>query len=617
MVHTEDDHSQNADSVKRVEDGTQSTSSAAGTPEPPLQQSHQDDGGMVKERIGMTQAKNEADTVATNDDEEPQRSKGTTAIIMLALGIAVFLAAIDVTIITTALPSISEHFGSTAGYTWIGSAYLLGNAASTPLWGKFSDIWGRKPVLLIANVVFFIGSLLAGVAVNIGMLIVARAIQGVGGGGLVILVNICIGDLFSMRKRSAYYGIIGGVWAIASALGPIMGGAFSQFVTWRWCFYINLPLDGIAFVIIFFFLDLHNPRTPLWEGIKAIDWLGALLITGGTVMFLLGLEFGGITHPWKSATVLCLIVFGAFTIFIFFLNEWKLAKYPIIPLRIFQHRSNLAALGVCFCHGANFVAASYFLPLYFQVVLGATPILSGVYYLPTVLALSFASAGVGVLIRKTGLYLPPIWAGMALMTLGTGLFIDLTPTSSWAKIILYQAVAGIGVGPNFQSPLIALQSGISPRDIASATATFGFTRNLGTAISVVIGTVVFQNVMESHTAELTAAVGGRTAAQLSGANAVANVGVANALPEVQRDVVRTAFAASLSKMWIMYTVIAFVGLVSGLFIRKNQLRREHKELKQGLEGEVERKKEADEARRIRKEETKRQSGKLDGIAEKV
>jgi hypothetical protein len=172
-------------------------------------------------------------------DPEASRTKLQTTIIMASLGASVFLAALDTTIITTALPTISEYFHSNAGYTWIGSAYLLANAASTPSWGKFSDIWGRKPVLLIAAAIFFIGSLLAAVSVSIAMLIAARAIQGIGGGGLIILVNICISDLFSMRNRGPYFGIIGMVWAFASAVGPILGGVFTQKVSWRWCFYIN------------------------------------------------------------------------------------------------------------------------------------------------------------------------------------------------------------------------------------------------------------------------------------------------------------------------------------------------------------------------------------------
>jgi fucose permease len=173
---------------------------------------------------------------------EETRTTLETFVIMASLCASVFLAALDTTIITTALPTISEYFQSDAGYTWIGSAYLLANAASTPSWGKFSDIWGRKPVLLLAAAVFFVGSLLAGVSVSIGMLIAARAIQGIGGGGLIILSNICISDLFSMRNRGKYFGIIGMVWALASAIGPLLGGVFTQQVRWVWNWVANTNL---------------------------------------------------------------------------------------------------------------------------------------------------------------------------------------------------------------------------------------------------------------------------------------------------------------------------------------------------------------------------------------
>ena len=223
-------------------------------------------------------------------------------IIMFSLCLALFLAALDVTIITTALPTIAEVFKATAAdYTWIGSAYLLANAASTPLWGKISDIWGRKPIILLANFVFMIGSLVCALAHSIGMLIGGRVIQGIGGGGLIILVNICISDLFSMRDRAKYYGIVGMTWAIASALGPVLGGLFTQKVSWRWCFYINLPLDGAALINLFVFLKIDTPKTPFVAGMKAIDWVGVVTIVGGVVAFLFGMESGGATHPWGSA----------------------------------------------------------------------------------------------------------------------------------------------------------------------------------------------------------------------------------------------------------------------------------------------------------------------------
>ncbi|KAF2498804.1 MFS multidrug transporter-like protein [Lophium mytilinum] len=544
-------------------------------------------------------------------EEKPARSKLKVALIMFALGLAVFLAAIDITIITTALPTISEHFHSSAGYTWIGSSYLLASAASTPIWGKISDIWGRKPILLIANVVFFVGSLIAGLSINIGMLITARAIQGIGGGGLIVLVNICISDLFSMRERGAYFGIIGGVWAIASSLGPIVGGAFTEKVSWRWCFYINLPIDGVALIIIFLILDLHTPRTPLWEGLKAIDWLGSLSMVGGTLMFLFGLEFGGVSYPWSSATVICLLIFGVFTVALFFLIQARIAPYPIMPLPIFSARSNMAALGVCFFHAFVFISGSYYLPLYFQAVLGATPLLSGVYLLPTALSLSFSSIFTGIFIKKTGKYLPPIWTGFFFMTLGFGLFIDLAPGSSWAKIIIYQIIAGIGVGPNFQAPLIALQSLVAPRDIATATATFGFVRSLGTAISVVIGNVVFQNEMKKRSGMLSKALNPGIAKALSGGQAGANVAIINALPRPQREVAREAFADSLSIMWIMYVVFAAVGLLVAFMISKNVLSRQHVETKTGMEGEMERRRER-ENEKVRKREKK-----ADNVEEKA
>lgn len=518
-------------------------------------------------------------------DDKPQRSKGKLALIMLALGMAVFLAALDVTIVTTALPTISEEFDSIAGYTWVGSAFLLANAASIPSWGKVSDIFGRKPMLLVANIIFMVGSLIAALSYSIGMLIAARAIQGLGAGGLIILVNICIGDLFSLRIRGAFYGIIGGVWAVASAIGPIIGGAFTQNVTWRWCFYINLPLDGIAFFILLFFLDLKTPKTPLMEGIKAIDWVGSFLVVTATLLFLFGLQYGGVTFPWDSAIVLCLLIIGVFTFVLFILWEWRFPKYPIMPLGLFTKRTNIATLGVVFFHGIVFISGSYYLPLYFQASLGATPILSGVYLLPTCLALSVGSLGSGVLIAKTGMFLPPILFGLSMMTLGAGLFINLAANSSWAKIILYQIVIGLGIGPLFQAPIIALQAHINPRDVGTATATLGFIRQLATTTGVVIGQVVFQNQMAKKYGSLEAAVGPQLANTLAGGAAGAETEIINQLPDAAKSVVQTDVADSLSTMWIMFTCLAAAGLICGLFIQRRKLTREHEETVTGLEAE--------------------------------
>ncbi|KAK7995900.1 major facilitator superfamily transporter [Apiospora marii] len=513
---------------------------------------------------------------------EAGRTKLETTLIMAALCSALFLAALDVTIVATAVPTIVQEFASPVGYTWVGSAYLLANAALVPSWGKLSDIFGRKALLLGAVAIFWIGSLICALSNSMGMLIAARAIQGAGGGGIVVLVNICISDLFSMRTRGIYYGVLGMVWAIASAIGPVLGGVFTSKVTWRWCFYVNLPISAVGFAILVFVLKLHNPKTPLREGLAAIDWLGSLLIIGGTLMFLFGLEFGDVMYPWNSAAVICLIVFGIFTIGLFFVVETRIAKYPVIPLSLFKNRANVAAFAVSFCHGFCFISGSYYLPLYFQAVLGANALLSGVYILPYALSLSFVSAGTGVWMKKTGQYLPPIIFGMAVMTLGFGLFIDLDTSYNWAKIIIFQIVAGIGTGPNFQSPLIALQSSVEPHNIASATSAFGFVRQLATSISVVIGGVVFQNQMQKQHPQLLAALGPKLADQLSGGSAGGNVAVVAALQGEPGAVAKGAYWNSLQTMYIMYTCFAALGLLLSPLIGQKKLSKEHTEHKTGL-----------------------------------
>lgn len=398
------------------------------------------------------------------------------------------------------------------------------------------------------------------------------------------------------------------VWAVASGVGPVLGGVFTQYVTWRWCFYINLPCDGAAFIVLFLFLDIETPKTPIIAGLKAVDWLGSLTIVGGTIMFLFGLEYGGVSYPWSSPTVICLLVFGLVTIGIFFLIEWKVAKYPLIPLRLFSRRSNVAALLTCFMHGFVFISGSYYLPFYFQAVLGATPLLSGIYLFPFVISLSLVSAITGVFIRKTGQYLPPIWFGMFFMTLGFGLFINFPPYASWPRLIIYQIIAGMGVGPNFQAPLIALQSLVAPRDIASATATFGFIRNLATSISVVIGGVIFQNGMQKRLPTLLAALPANVASQLGTGSVGANSGIAEHLTGDQRAVVDQVYTDSLMTMWIFYTVVGAVGLACSFAIGKNKLSTTHEVTKTGLDVQEEGRRERREQKRAgRASEERRKS----------
>lgn len=299
-------------------------------------------------------------------------------------------------------------------------------------------------------------------------------------------------------------------------------------------------------------------------------------------MFLLGMEGAGVTQPWDSAYTLCLIIFGVLTMGLFVLVEWKVAKYPVIPLRLFTNTTILACLGVTVFHGFVSIAEYYYLPLYFQTVLSAGPILSGVYVFPLVLSLSFSSAVSGLVIKKTGRYREPIWFGLCMMTLGTGLFIDLGPTANWAKIIVFQIVAGIGLGPNYQGPLIALQSQVRGHDIAVGTATFGFARQLSTSISIILGGVILQNELAKQKSTLEAALGESLASQIAHSSFGSTTDELRRLPAAQKAVFNHVFASSMRKIWIFYTALAGAGLAVSVFIGTTVLSKTHEKTRVGI-----------------------------------
>ncbi|KAI8713502.1 MFS domain-containing protein [Fusarium sp. LHS14.1] len=523
----------------------------------------------------------------SNDESAPstpksKKSLAQIATVMTALCACVFLAALEVTIVSTALPTIASHFASDSGYTWIGTSFVLAHTASTPSWGKISDIWGRKPILLIANVIFFGGSLICALVDDLAAFIAGRAIQGLGAAGMQTMVNICISDMFSQRDRGLYYGLTSIVWAVASGVGPVLGGAFTDRLNWRWCFWINLPITAAVFVLLILTLKLPSPNTPVWAGLKAIDWPGSFLIIGGTLMLLLGLYLGGVYEPWNSAPVVCLILFGIITAGLFILNEWKLAEYPVIPVHLFKTWSSAAAYAVTFFHAFVFMGVAYYLPLYFQAVLLASPLRSGLYLLPFILSITVTAAATGAYIQLSGKYLPAVHIGLVIMTLGIGLMIGLDLDLNWSKLIPFQIVSGIGVGMNFEGPLLAVQTVVPHKDVAAATTAMSFVRTIATAISVVIGGVLFQNEMKGKRQTLVDGLGPQLARFFDGATASASVDLVKTLPPEQQLVVRRAFFYSLDSMWIMYTAFSGVGLFLGFFIRAQHLSKEHEAAELGI-----------------------------------
>ncbi|PWY93130.1 putative MFS transporter [Aspergillus sclerotioniger CBS 115572] len=503
-----------------------------------------------------------------------QPSKSTIAWTMLSLCLSVMLSALDLTIVTTAVPAIVSTFKSAAGYTWVGSAYTLAYASITPVWGSVADIWGRKPIMLISVAIFLVGSLLCALAPHMNALLVGRAVQGLGASGMGIMVNIIVSDMFSLRDRGLYLAITSLVWAVGSTVGPVLGGVFVTKLSWRWCFWINLPVGAISFTVLLICLKVPNPKTPIAAGLKVIHWTGSLLIIGGALMILLALDFSDVVYSWSSATVICLLVFGTVVMGLFIVNEWKLATNPIIPFWLFASPSRAAPYVVFACNSYVFIGLAYYLPLYAQSVLGATALTSGLYLLPLIVSCSLAAAAAGIFMQQTGKYLPVMYIAQVLLVLGSGLLIGLHFETNITRLIIFQALAGVGVGMNIEAPILAAQAATTVRDTAAVTATMGFVRSLATAVSVVIGGVVFQNQMNAVNGDLAEQIGVQLAGKFNGDLASSNVELIGSLEGDQQVLVRKTYFGALRTVWIMY--VAFAGLASllSLFVRAHDLRSE-------------------------------------------
>ncbi|KAH8658237.1 putative MFS transporter [Xylariales sp. PMI_506] len=504
----------------------------------------------------------------------PLSSAGAITLLMAPLCIAVLLSALDLTVITPVIPSIAGSFAGGGGndFVWIGAAFILASTASTPIWGAISDIWGRRPVLLLALALFLAGSAVCGAAPRMSALIAGRAVQGLGSAGAGALVNIIICDSFSLRDRGLYLALTSAVWAVGSAVGPIIGGVFATRLSWRWCFWINLPLGAVVMVVIFFFLRLPTPKTPVMAGLKAIDWPGSLLIVGSAIMVLLGLEFGDVIFPWSSATIVCLLVFGVVVIVIFITNEWKFAANPVIPLRLFSQRSSAAAYVVYACNFYVLIGLSYYVPLYSQSVLGSNALESGVHLLPLIVSSSLSAACTGALIQKTGKYLFLMYTSQVVLVLGVGLMLAISFGESPTKLIIFEIITGIGCGMNIEPPLLAAQAATTVLDTAAVVTTMSFIRSIFTAVAIVVGGVILQDRMDALNGNLVRELGAQIAENFTGTLAATNVNLIDSLTTAQQVVVRETYFHSLRSVWLMLTVATGVGLVASLAVRAHHLK---------------------------------------------
>ncbi|KAE9409561.1 MFS amino acid permease [Gymnopus androsaceus JB14] len=480
------------------------------------------------------------------------------SIVFFGFMCTIFLAAMDQTIVATALPTIVKDLGGGADYSWVGSAYLLAAASLSPLYGKLSDITGRKPILYGCILIFLFGSAMCGAAQSMVWLIVCRAVQGIGGGGIIQLVNITISDIVPLKEQSntshsrgKYGGLIGATWGIARYV-------FTDHVSWRWCFWINLPTGGVAAMLLFFFLNLNpRPHKSFREHVNEFDFIGL-------VCLLIGFNFS--ETKWDDAKTIALIVIGGVLLIVAAVHEMTTKKSAILPPRLFKTRTTSIILVSVFLHAICFFSGAYYLPLFYQI-LGSSATGAGVRMLTFSLGSALTSATSGVIVSRTKEYRLVMWIGWSIFVLGFGLMTTLDSFSSVAKKEVYPLVAAIGIGCLFQTPLIGVQAAMPLKDMATSTAAFGFIRTLGGTIGVSIGQVVFSSTLGPRLAKIP-----NVSIDTSSAGLAESVLTLKDIPDAAtRVAVIQAFAKSIGDIWIVCTPMAGVGFLMVLWIRKYTL----------------------------------------------
>lgn len=415
-------------------------------------------------------------------------------IIMGGLMTGLLLAALDQTIVSTALKNIVEEFNGLNHYTWVVTAYLLTSTAATPLYGKISDLYGRRVVFQFATVVFLIGSALAGASQNMTQLIATRALQGLGAGGLMALTFVIIGDIVPPRERGRYQGYFGAVWGISSVAGPLLGGYFSDHSSilgitgWRWIFYVNIPFGLVSLIVTS--AVLHIPRVKREH---TIDYLGAILLVGSVVLILLTLSIYGPEHGWTDSRTIIYLVIGLIIAVLFIMLE-KRATEPILPLHLFSNHTFKITSILGAVIGAGMFGAIVMLPLYMQVVKGYTASDAGIKLIPLMLGILTMSIFSGKSISKHGHYKRFPLTGTAIMTVGLLMMTRLEINTPYWQIAIYAIMIGMGLGLSMQTIVIALQNSVDMRDMGVATSSNTFFRSLG----AVFGTALFGSILTNR-----------------------------------------------------------------------------------------------------------------------
>ncbi|KAF8185154.1 MFS general substrate transporter [Pholiota molesta] len=497
----------------------------------------------------------------------------------LGLALCIVVSTLDTVIIATAIPTISVAFNAGSIVSWVPSAYLLTSTAFQPLYGRFSDIFGRKAAIIIAMSIFMVGNLLAGFSRTIIQLIIFRGVAGAGGGGLISMAQIVVSDIVSLRDRGKYQGIIGSVVAIGYAIGPVIGGALAQKVSWRWCFWICIPLSLCAVLVVTFILPLKPVHGNIKQKLFAVDFMGAILTLIGCTLVILPLIWGGVTFPWKSAAVLATLFSGILVCILFCIWEWKGATLPIVPMYMFKDSTISGVYITMFINGFVYFSTLYYLPQYFQVVLGYGPIGASIFLIPVLVSQILLSWLSGVMVSRTGRYTMIIHTGFALWSVACGLISTINPKSHKVELVIYMLLAGSGSGQTFQTTTVAAQASVSRRDMSVVTAFRNFIRLFGGTLALAISATIINNSLRAsmHDLALPSSIISKIINDASELSSPAALGISASTADI---ILIKGYTRGFRTVFILHAVLNAVATVASVLMIK------HKELTRGDEQQL-------------------------------
>ncbi|MFE7898226.1 MDR family MFS transporter [Streptomyces sp. NPDC057424] len=502
------------------------------------------------------------DTMDTPAAEPGGKQPKSVRVVLLALMIAMMLAMLDNMIIGTAMPTIVGELGGLEHLSWVVTAYTLATAASTPLWGKLGDMYGRKGTFLSSIVLFLIGSALSGMAQDMGELIGFRAVQGLGAGGLMVGVMAIIGDLVPPRERGKYQGMMAGVMALAMIGGPLVGGTITDNWGWRWAFYVNLPLGAVALVAVSAVLHLPRKRTE-----ARIDYLGAALLTVGITAIVLVTTWGGTEYAWSSARIMELIGIGVAALVGFVFWQTRAAE-PVLPLHIFRSLNFTLMSVIGFITGFVMFGATLFLPLYQQSVQGASATNSGLLLLPMLGAMLVTSMVAGRVTTNTGRYKVFPVVGSALMIVGLYLLSTMDTGTSRLTSGIFMAVVGLGMGCLMQITMLVAQNSVEMKDMGVASSSTTLFRTLGSSFGVAIMGALFNHRVQDVMTERAGALGSKVTEQSAQLDAKS----LEKLPVLAREAYQHAVSAGTHSAFLLGAVVAVVALAAAVFVKEVPLK---------------------------------------------